>query len=988
MKKQERTALRAGAWLAVFTLYIVSVPVGYAPLQAEAATLQQKYELLDDVQNSAILHCWNWSYETIEENMQLIAECGYSAIQTSPCTQPKDYTYDGVVGTDVGTPGVGGTGNWWKLYQPVTFSVCDNGQTWLGTKEELESMCEKAEEYGIKVIVDVVANHMGNIKGWQNSLSDVSPQVGTYWNEDMLTDESYWHINDYQTWMSDSRLHFTQGTMGMPDLNTGDSRVQAYVADYLDELIDCGVDGFRFDAAKHIETPDDDPSFASDFWPNVLGEAESHYKAVTGDDLYVYGEVLNTVGDNFSIDSYTKYMTVTDNSAGNHLLEAFRNNNVGTLSMDYAPEVSLLWAESHDTFMNESSRYASDKSIVRTWAMVANKDNASALFFARPYTSAEILENDQDGCMKSNLAVTLVQAQMGECESYVWASKEVAAINHFNNRMKDQSDEMGSDGNVAYCKRGNGIVLASFNGAETISMSSHGLADGTYTDEVSRNTFTVSGGVLRGTITSEYGIAVIYQNVMDNPSANYPVQITCDKADGTTFYTDGLEVTLSESYAYSASYRASTGESGTFSGTSVVTIGQGLKAGESVTLTVTASNSKGKQTKTYTFYRDEYDLTDCIFFENTNDWDNVTAYLWNDEGTTVATNASWPGEAMYACDTKNRIYALKIDTSAGYNKVIFSNKGASQTADLAFEEVGYLYHPSSGTWTEYVADTVKTPTITANEESKKFTDSITVTYTVENATSATISVNGKEEAFSGSITKTLTGSSTVTITAVNEKKSVTKEFTYTKVESVETTTLYLNISACSWFTNEKAVPAIKTDGEETYAQMSSFVNAAGETIYTAKISGDATAATVVRMLPSGNVCNAVTFSVNQGKDYFTGDSNWSQVTASKYEEPEEAEMITVYFVNNYEWSKVYAYAWGGSVTTSTWPGDAMEYVGTNASNQKIYKIPIAGDSTGLIFNNGAGSQTVDITSGISDGTSYMLSGCGSKLSVVAGRYQK
>ena len=600
----------------------------------------------------------------------------------------------------------------------------------------------------------------------------------------------------------------------------------------------------------------------------------------------------------------------------------------------------------------ESSRYASDKSIVRTWAMVANKDNASALFFVRPYTSAEILENDQDGCMKSNLAATLVQAQMGECESYVWASREVAAINHFNNRMKDQSDEMGSDGNVAYCKRGNGIVLASFNGAETISMSSHGLADGTYTDEVSRNTFTVSGGVLRGTIISEYGIAVIYQNVMDNPSANYPVQITCDKADGTTFYTDGLEVTLSESYANSASYRASTRESGTFFGTSVVTIGQGLKAGESVTLTVTASNSKGTQTKTYTFYRDEYDLTDCIFFENTNSWDNVTAYLWNDEGTTVATNASWPGETMYACDTKNRIYALKIDTSAGYNKVIFSNKGASQTADLAFGEVGYLYHPSTGTWTEYVADTVKTPMITASEDSKKFTDSITVTYTVENAASAT------------------------------------KEFTYTKVEPVETTTLYLNISACSWFTNDKAVPAIKTDEDETYTQMSSFVNAAGETIYTAEISGDATKATVVRMLPSGNVYNAVTFSVNQGKDYFIGDSNWSQVTASKYEEPEEAEMITVYFVNNYEWSKVYAYAWGGSVTTSTWPGDAMEYVGMDVSNQKIYKISIASDSTGLLFNNGAGSQTVDITSGISDGTSYMLSGSGSKLSVVAGRYQK
>jgi len=291
------------------------------------------YELQSDIQGSNILHCWNWSYATIEAHLPLIAECGYTAIQTSPVQQPKDYNYSYVDeetgetitvkgtetgGIEVGWPGRGGTGNWWKLYQPVTFNVCDNGNTWLGSKEELKSMCDAAESYGIKVIVDVVANHMGNITGWQNSLSDVSPQVGDYWNKDMLTDESYWHINDLQIWMSDGREHFTQGTMGMPDLNTANKTVQKYVYEYLDECIDCGVDGFRFDAAKHIETPDDDPAYASDFWPTVLNEAKSHYKSKTGGELYVYGEILNTVGDNFSIDSYTKYMSVTDNSAGNH----------------------------------------------------------------------------------------------------------------------------------------------------------------------------------------------------------------------------------------------------------------------------------------------------------------------------------------------------------------------------------------------------------------------------------------------------------------------------------------------------------------------------------------------------------------------------------------------------------------------------------------------------------------------------------------------
>lgn len=792
-----------------------------------SAAVSRNYELVDDVQDAAVLHCWNWSYATIEENLQLIAECGYSAVQTSPATQPKDYSYKGVVGTDVGTPGEGGSGNWWKLYQPVTESVCDNGQTWLGTKAELEQLCEKAQEYGIKVIVDIVANHLGNITGWKNSLTDVSPQVGEYWNPDMLVDESFWHINDLQVWMSDGREHFTQGSMGMPDLNTADKRVQTYIANYLDELIDCGVDGFRFDAAKHIETPDDDPSFASDFWPTVLGEAESYYAAKTGEDLYVYGEILNTVGDNFSVDSYTKYMSITDNSAGNHLLEAFRNNNVGTLGMDYAPEVSVLWAESHDTYMNESSRYASDKSVVRTWSMVANKDNAAALYFVRPYYSSDTLVDDQDGNFKSNLKATLTQAQMGKCETYTWASKEVAAVNHFNNRFAAYSDNMGTDGRVAYCVRGQGIVLTNFDGAGHISMSSHGLADGTYTDEVSGNTFTVSGGRISGDITSEYGIAVVYKNVMSNPGESYPVQIKNSVGDGTVFYSDSLNVTIDATYATNASYVASTGETGTFSGSTTITIGAGLSKGETVTLTITGSNEKGTVTQTYTYTKEEYTLENCIFFKNTAGWSSVTAYLWNNQATPSVTNAGWPGEKMFECDAANGIYALAINPDAGYNKIIFSNNGGSQTADLAVGEIGYMYN--NGTWELYKEVGETTPQISTTLNSSVITDAVNVTYSVKNATSATYSINGGTKLpFTNSISLSVGNSLnegatyTVVIEAVNGSKTKTETYKYTMdytqpevMASVETGKIFKDSLTVTFTAKSAQSATISVNGVES-----------------------------------------------------------------------------------------------------------------------------------------------------------------------------
>lgn len=850
------------------------------------------YELQDSVQGANILHCWNWSYSTIEEHMELIAQCGYTAIQTSPATQPKDYNYSYVdettgetvtvsgtddVGKAVGTPGKGGSGNWWKAYQPVTFSVCDNGETWFGTKSELESMCATAEKYGIKVIVDVVANHLGNIKGWQNSLKDVSPQVGKYWNPDMLTDESFWHINDLQIWMSDGREHFTQGTMGMPDLNTADKRVQKYVYEYLDELIDCGVDGFRFDAAKHIETPEDDPSFASDFWPTVLNEATSHYKSKTGGNLYVYGEILNTVGDNFDIANYTKRMSVTDNSAGHHLLESIRNNQAKTLEMKYPADKSVVWAESHDTYMNESSRYASDKSVVRAWAMAGNKNNAASLYFARPYYSKDILDGDNDGQFRNDLDKNLKQAVMGECSTYTWASNEVAAVNHFNNRMAGKADNSGTDGNIAYCQRGNGIVLVNMDGSGDINISAHGLADGKYTDEVTGNTFTVSGGQLSGKIDSVYGVAVVYQNVMPNPSVEYPivadkpvisatlpsstitsareVKFSVTNADSATYsidagaeksftdtvtltvgedksegeecvvkiiakkdgkvsektfvytmgenkpiltispdsgatFEDTLEVTVSAENAEKASYQIGNEEKVDFSDKKTFTIGENMEEGDSVTIHVTAVGSNGKESSlTATYTKKEETEGSMVYFKNTEGWDKVYAYAWNETVNPIAENGKWPGKEMEIYDAANKIYSIDLGDDSQYNMIIFNNGDSKKSDDLNLSQYGLLYEQSTGKWSAYE---VKKPKVTSSLVSGTIEKAIDVTFTVTDAEKATYKLNDQaEKTFTDSVKITVgkelkpKETDTIVIYAENGKKSTTKTYTYTMKDADE-----------------------------------------------------------------------------------------------------------------------------------------------------------------------------------------------------------
>ena len=924
------------------------------------------YELMNQVQGSSILHCWNWSYKTIEEHMELIAQCGYTALQTSPATQPKDYAYEGTVASEVGYPSLHGKGNWWKVYQPVTFSVCDNGQTWFGTKEELQSMCATAEKYGIKVIVDIVANHMGNITGWKNSMSDISPQVGEYWNPDMMTDPTFWHINDLQVWMSDGREHFTQGTMGMPDLNTADKRVQKYIYEYLNELIDCGVDGFRFDAAKHIETPDDG-SFASDFWPTVLGEARSHYKGKTGGDLYVYGEILNTVGDNFSIDSYTKYMSVTDNSAGHHLLETIRNGQVGSSpGLHYAANKSVLWAESHDTYMNESSVYASDKSIVRTWAMIANKKDASALFFVRPYVSKDTLNEDRDGSKRDDLGNVLAPAIMGDCETYVWASKEVAAINHFNNRMSGSADNYGQDGNVAYCQRGDGVVLASMNGPGSVSVGCGSLANGSYTDEVSGNTFTVSGGKVSGTIKSEYGIAVLYKNVMSNPGTVYPVNIRSSIDDGSNYYLDTIGLTLTAKYADTAIYEASTGEKGSFTDSTRIQVGAGVPVGGKVTVKVTGTNGSGTYEETFTYYKQDVDLDQCVFFKNSKNWVRANAYAFHEDASkkVTATLSGWPGIKMFEYEEDANgtiIYAVEVPEIETYNNVIFNNNVAEIQTSLG--GYGQIFDPATGKWSQYMEPGAGKAKVNASLASTTIVGEKEVTFTVTNADGATYSINGGEKkAFTDSVTLTVGTnlsegqSDTVTIIATKGDKVTEKVYTYTMGEN-------------------KPLLSVSPGTGTTFADTLEVTLSADNVVEaTYQINhGTAQAFTGTKNIVIGEGCAAgdlVEITV-YGKS-----SNGKEATETVvYAKTKESKQSCIYFKNTSNWDNVYAYVWESASKNSlaAWPGTAMTVC--DAEN-KIYMLDLGTKAAydSVIFSNKGSSQTADLSLGsagqIYDGSAW------------------
>ena len=309
------------------------------------STSANTYGLADNIQDGQILQCFNWSFDNIKKNMKTIADQGFTAVQTSPIQVAKESTTDKTA-----------KGSWWVLYQPVDFAIENNshGSSALGTASQFKAMCDEAHKYGVKVVVDAVLNHMGN-----KSKNDLSPCIP----DEIRNNSSLWHDISKNSWY-ESRYDITQFCMdGIPDLNTSNKTVQNYAIKFLKECVDNGADGFRFDGAKHIETPADS-GFGSEFWPTVLNAITSYAKSTRSITPFYYGEVLDgTTGSNDRsngqtvANSYTSYMSITLSSVSNDIRNAVNGNNAqGAIRSDYSLDDStvagnkaVLWNESHDT---------------------------------------------------------------------------------------------------------------------------------------------------------------------------------------------------------------------------------------------------------------------------------------------------------------------------------------------------------------------------------------------------------------------------------------------------------------------------------------------------------------------------------------------------------------------------------------------------------------------------------------------------------------
>lgn len=99
----------------------------------------------------AIFHAFNQKYSDVTNFVCTLADQGYSHIQISPAQKSNPDN----VNSNPKAP----VNQWAGRYQPVDYEVIEG----LGSEKDLKSLVDKAHSCKIKVIADVVFNHMASM---------------------------------------------------------------------------------------------------------------------------------------------------------------------------------------------------------------------------------------------------------------------------------------------------------------------------------------------------------------------------------------------------------------------------------------------------------------------------------------------------------------------------------------------------------------------------------------------------------------------------------------------------------------------------------------------------------------------------------------------------------------------------------------------------------------------------------------------------------
>lgn len=607
--------------------------------------------LATKIKDGAILHCFCWDFKTIENSLEDIAAQGFSAIQTSPINECLEGENGGMQ--------LYGDGKWYYHFQPTDYTI---GNYQLGTRDEFKSMCEKADSLGIKVIVDVVPNHTTPTTDKINkNLIDAVGGLDKLYHDGNSKD-----IIDYG-----NRLQCTTCKMGgLPDIDTENKDFQDYFIKYLNDCIECGADGFRYDAAKHIGLPDDPTDKKgekNDFWERVTTEITD------ADRIFNYGEVLQGANDRIS-DYIEAIGACAASTYGGFIRQAITTTNVSTAKISELRVGSssdcVTWVESHDNYINDGNwSVMDDAQVLLGYALIAARDGGTPLFFDRPTGNAT---DNQWG----------TENRIGVNGDLFYKNDVVRAVNFFRNAMiGEENNFINLDEDctsLEICRGDKGAVIIN-TAFDLKGKFDTDLKDGTYINRVDNKTeYTVKDGKLicDEPIPAE-SVVVLYNDNYSETDAPANVKVE----DSASFIVEGdFSAKLVSENSAKSTYKINGGDEVEFKDGDEITVkSDELKDGVA---TVELFGETDKGVHSYVKYvvtnpkaafaGNEVKKGDTVTFKKPDNWgDNINAYIYYGDNQ----EAAWPGNAMTKESDGTYSYKLQNDWDAGY--IIF-NDGTEQ----------------------------------------------------------------------------------------------------------------------------------------------------------------------------------------------------------------------------------------------------------------------------------------------------------------------
>jgi alpha-amylase len=495
-----RTVLSAG--LASATMIAAALVATLATSSpATAATTPPRGDVI------ANLFEWNWS-SVGSECTNVLGPNGYGGVQVAP---PEE----SVTLASQSHP-------WWEVYQPVSYQVSSR----MGNRTAFAAMVTACHNAGVKVYADAVLNHMtgqGNTGYAGTTFTDKYTYPGLYGSQDFHhypgdCPNSDGQIHDYNNQTDVQECELEQ----LSDLRTESSYVRGKLAGYLNDLISLGVDGFRLDAAKHINAND-----------------IAAIKAQLTKSVLIYQEVMP--GGAVNPPAYEGIGKVLEFTYGQKLKQQFQGSiaNLQTFGQTWGLEPSassVTFVDNHDTDRDSSTLNYKNGSVYQ----LANIFSL-AWGYGQPqvYSSFTFSSNDQSPPADGNGFVT--NTDCGSAGTWLCEDRQQAILGMvgWHNAVTGSAvANWWSDGNnvISFSRGSAGFVAINNTYAAVTRTFATGMAAGTYCDVIHG---TASGTSCTGPLVTV--------DSSHNASITVPAQgAVAFDLDSTASTSTGVAVTFNE----------------------------------------------------------------------------------------------------------------------------------------------------------------------------------------------------------------------------------------------------------------------------------------------------------------------------------------------------------------------------------------------------------------------------------------------------------